>query len=137
MSGVKDDVAAEIPMQTFNEVSLPPTDPLLQIPTVLDKTHQRSVSHGDTPFTAMKNARPLKAAIKKEHKRAFSIPVGIQPNVAMGYRSHNRSASKTEFQLPIREERPVHRGSLLTVFTHRREKSRYVSEFASVFEPVK
>lgn len=126
MSIGKDDVTSEIPLQTFNEFSRP-TNELLDIPSVLDKTHQRSVSHGDTPFAITKNARPLKAAIKKEHKRAFSIPVatGIQPSVMMmGHRTHNRSASKTEFQLPIREERPVHRGSLLTVFTHRREKSR-------------
>lgn len=129
MSIAKDDVASEIPLQTFNEVSLPTDDLLLAVPNAQDKTHQRSVSHGDTPFAVTKNGRPLRAAIKKGHQRAFSIPVatGMQPSVMMGHRSHNRSASRTEFQLPIREEKPVHRGSLLTVFTHRREKSRYES----------
>uniref|UniRef100_A0A336KFC8 Phospholipid-transporting ATPase n=1 Tax=Culicoides sonorensis TaxID=179676 RepID=A0A336KFC8_CULSO len=120
-----------IPLQTFTEVSLP-TDDLLESSrdssaTSWDKTHQRSVSHGDTPFALVKNTRPLKTAMKKGHQRAFSIPVGIQPIVT--HKTHNRSASKTEFTLPIREERPVHRGSLLTVFTHRREKSRTESVY--------
>lgn len=135
MSNFRDERTTEIPLQTFNEVSLP-TDDLLEVPNnSQDKTHQRSVSHGDTPF-ARQNVRPLKTAMKKGHQRAFSIPVatGIQPNVMMTHhnqhhhhhhKTHNRSASKTEFHLPER----VHRNSLLTVFTHRREKSRTESVY--------